>query len=147
MENWPELELNKQQGENMCFGCSNINPFSLKLKFAWDPATKTAQAQFTPNENFQGWSGYLHGGITSCALDEAMGWAAMSAGHQNVTARLQVRFRRMVPIGQTYTVICKVTKQSSRLIETEACLKDKNGEILAEATSTQFVVRIHKDGQ
>ncbi len=87
MENWPKLDLNTQKGYDKCFGCGKANPIGLKLKFAWDG--KTARAEFTPGENLQGWSGYLHGGITACVLDEAMGWAAMFAGTNNVTAKME----------------------------------------------------------
>jgi acyl-coenzyme A thioesterase PaaI-like protein len=140
MKNWPKLKLNPPKEYDHCIGCGNSNPIGLKMKFNWDEATKTVSTEFTPGENFQGWSGYLHGGITALVLDEAMGWVAMFAGTNNVTAKMQVRFRQMVPIGQTYTVSCTVTKQTTRLIETQATLKDKKGEVLAEATSTQFIV-------
>ena len=141
MENWPRLDLGPAPtGYDGCFGCGADNPIGLKLKFKWAAASRTASAEFTPQENFQGWSVYLHGGITACVLDEAMGQAAILAGANNVTAKLQVRYRQMVKIGVTYIVSCTVTKQNSRLIETQAVLKDKNGQILAEASSTQFIV-------
>ena len=107
-------------------------------RFDWDG--KTARAYFTPGENLQGWAGYLHGGIAACVLDEAMGWAAILAGTHNVTAKMQVRYRRMAPIGQTYRVECTITKKTSRLIETTAILTDTEGRIFAEGTSTQFIM-------
>jgi acyl-coenzyme A thioesterase PaaI-like protein len=138
MENWPKLDLNTQKGYDKCFGCGKANPIGLKLKFAWDG--KTARAEFTPRENLQGWPDYLHGGITACALDEAMTWTAKLAGTNSVTAKMGVRFRKMVPIEATYIIACTITRQTSRLIETAATLTGQDGEIFAEATSTQFVV-------
>ncbi len=147
MELLPKLEVNASKEYKMCFGCGEFNPIGLKLKFKWNG--QTAIAEFTPGENHQGWSGYVHGGITSCVLDEAMGRAAMFAGYNNVTARMQTRFRKMIPIRETYLVICTVTRCTSRLIETEAKITDRNGQVLAEATSTQFIIgptgeEIHK---
>lgn len=140
METWPKLNLTAQKEYSHCFGCGKQNPIGLKLKFKWDKKTATATAEFTPSEHFGGWPGYLHGGITACALDEAMGWTAMFAGFNNVTAKMQVRFRQLVPMDQTYLISCTVTRKTSRLIETAATLSDKNGQVLAEATSTQFVI-------
>jgi acyl-coenzyme A thioesterase PaaI-like protein len=137
---WPKLELDPYKDQDLCFGCGKANPIGLKLKFNWDAKTRTASAQFTPNQNLQGWAGFLHGGMAACVLDEAIGWASMFAGTNNVTAKMQVRFRRMIPVDQTYTVACRITKQSSRLIETEAKLCDQCGMVFAEATSTQFIV-------
>jgi acyl-coenzyme A thioesterase PaaI-like protein len=141
METWPKIEINQSGSYDMCFGCGKGNPAGLKLKFAWDEKTKTASADFFAAEHLQGWSGYLHGGITSCVLDEAMGWAALLAGSYCITARMQIRFRRMAPIGQKYLLSCHVTKQNARLIETEAVMTDLSGNIFAEGKGTQFVVK------
>ncbi len=141
METWPTVELDPQEGYDMCFGCGKSNPIGLKLKFAWNEETKTASAVFIPGENLQGWPNYLHGGMTAFVLDEAMGWAAMFAGVQNITAKMQVRFRRMVPIEQKYLVSCRIARHTSRLIETEATLSDFSGNVFAEGTSTQFIIK------
>jgi acyl-coenzyme A thioesterase PaaI-like protein len=141
METWPKVEINPQEGYDMCFGCGKANPIGLKLKFTWDDQTKTASAEFLAAENLQGWPHYLHGGMTAFVLDEAMGWAAMFAGVHNITAKMQVRFRRMVPIGQMYKVSCRISKLTSRLIETEATLTDLSGQVFAEGSSTQFVIK------
>jgi acyl-coenzyme A thioesterase PaaI-like protein len=138
MDLWPKVSMETGKEYKMCFGCGESNPIGLKLKFKWDG--RTACTEFTPGENHQGWAGYVHGGITSCVLDEAMGRAAMLAGFNNVTAKMQTRFRKMIPIRQTYQVSCTVTRRTSRLIETEAKITDRDGQVLAEATSTQFLV-------
>ncbi len=137
--------METQKEYKMCFGCGEDNPIGLKLKFEWDG--KTARALYTPGENHQGWSGFVHGGITTCVLDEAMGRAAMYAGYNNITAKMQIRFRKMVPIGKTYTISCAIVKKTSRLIETEAKLTDQEGQVLAEATSTQFLVSQVEESQ
>lgn len=145
MENWPKVNLNPQKEYDKCFGCGQSNPIGLKLKFAWDENTKTASAEFTPGEHLQGWSGYVHGGITACVMDEAMGWVAMFSGTNNVTAKMRVRFRQMIPVGETYMVSCTVAKQTNRLIETAAKITGKDGTVFAEGSSTQFVVSNRKE--
>jgi uncharacterized protein (TIGR00369 family) len=145
MEKWPRIDLNSSKDYSQCFGCGEDNPIGLKLKFTWDSETKTARAEFIPNEHFQGWHGYVHGGITACVLDESMGRAAMFTGVNNVTARMQVRYRQMVPLGRTYTVSCTITHQTSRLIETQARLTDREGNVYAEGTSTQFITSPRKE--
>jgi len=137
---WPKLELNPYKDQDLCFGCGQANPIGLKLKFSWDEKTRTSSALFTPNQNLQGWAGFLHGGVAACVLDEAIGWASMFAGTNNVTAKIQVRYRRMIPVNQTYIISCRIVKQNSRLVETEAKLTDQAGIVFAEATSTQFIV-------
>jgi acyl-coenzyme A thioesterase PaaI-like protein len=138
METWPRIDPEAMKDYRMCFGCGSDNPIGLKLRFEWDG--RTARAKFTPGNSFQGWGGYLHGGITACVLDEAMGQAALFAGFHNVTAKMQVRYRKMARLEETYTITCTVVRQTSRLIETEASLLSADGSVVAEATSTQFIV-------
>ena len=136
----PELDLEGQRENNHCFGCGHANPIGLKLKVEWDENTRIATTKFTPDANLQGWTGYVHGGIITCALDETMCWAGCHAGYNNVTAKLQIRFKKIGPLGQSYTVICNITRETPRLIETEAKLIGQDGLVYAEGTSTQFVV-------
>jgi acyl-coenzyme A thioesterase PaaI-like protein len=140
MEGLLKTELPPLSENGMCYGCGVQNPVGLKMKFYWDKANLTTWADFSPGENLQGWAGFVHGGIISLILDEAMGWAAMLAGTNNVTARMQVRFRQMLPIGGSYRVSCKITKQNSRLIETEAVITDNTGKVYADGTSVQFII-------
>jgi acyl-coenzyme A thioesterase PaaI-like protein len=143
MDLWPKVDVQTWKEYTRCFGCGQDNPVGLKLKFSWDGAT--ARAEFTPDTNHQGWGGYVHGGITCCVLDEAMGWTALFNGYNNVTAKMQTRFRRMIPIGETCEVTCRIVRQTSRLIETEAKLVGKDGTIFADATSTQFIIGPRKE--
>jgi acyl-coenzyme A thioesterase PaaI-like protein len=140
MENWPRLDLTTMKDYKMCFGCGNQNPIGLHLKF--EKNGQGIQAQFKPDKNLQGWGGFLHGGIIACALDEAIGQAVMLSGFYNVTAKMQVRYRKMAPVDDLYTLTCTITKQTSRLVETEAKLLASDGSTVAEATSTQFIVNL-----
>jgi beta-phosphoglucomutase family hydrolase len=143
METWPKISLNSIKDYNMCFGCGKDNPFGLKLKFTWDG--KTATAEFVPGENHQGWSGYVHGGILLCLLDEAMGYAATYGGGYNVTAKIQARLKHMAAVGEPLVVTCSVAKKNKRLIETEASLTLKDGTVVAEGSSIQYLVNPEKE--
>ena len=120
MESWPKISVETAKEYKMCFGCGSRNPIGLKLKFDWDG--KVARADFTPGENHQGWSNYVHGGIITCLLDEAVGWTALFAGFNTVTAKLNTRFRQMAVSGEPLVITCEITKNAKRLIETEARL-------------------------
>ena len=139
MVTWPQIPENFEKGYSMCFGCGPDNPIGLKLKFEWDGTT--ARAEFTPNEVYQGWNGFLHGGIVTCILDEALCYAAVFSGVFTVTAKLEARLKRLSPIDEPLIVTSPIVKKNKRLIETRAdiCLRD--GTRIAEGTSTQFVIK------
>jgi acyl-coenzyme A thioesterase PaaI-like protein len=138
MENRPKINLSTQKEYDKCFGCGIANPIGLKLKFILNG--ETVKAEFTPSENLQGWPGYVHGGISAVVLDEAMGWVALFAGTNNVTAKMEVKYRKMMQIGEKYTVTGSITKRTSRLVETAASITGQDGEVYAEGEGLMYIV-------
>jgi uncharacterized protein (TIGR00369 family) len=127
------------QVTDKCFGCGQLNPAGLKLRFSIDG--DSVRAEFTPSPAHEGYPGYLHGGITCAVLDEAMGWAAyhLSSGALAVTARVQIKFRRPLLIGEPLTVSAAITRRSTRHLWTEARVKRKDGKLAAEATAIMVI--------
>ncbi len=137
MGNWPQISLYRGPGYSYCFCCGKENPIGLKLHFAWDG--KTARAEFTPSERYQGWQGILHGGITVALLDEAMSYAAFFEGLECVTADIRARLKKPVPINQTLIVTASISKRNKRLLESRSLLSLRNGTVLAEGKATHFI--------
>jgi len=145
MAGWPQISINLERGYDKCFGCGKNNPIGLKLDFQWDG--KTARTEFTPTEFYQGWSGIVHGGITICLLDEAMGYAALFEGMHGVTGDVQVRLRRPAVIGETLVITSSVTKKNRKLVKTRASISLKDGTLIAEGTGTHFIVTTEPRGE
>ena len=142
MTDWPQLPTDTFKESEMCFACGPQNPIGLKLKFNWDG--KEVKAEFTPGELYQGWSGLVHGGIISCLLDEAMSYAALYSGVNSLTARMQVRFKRPLPIDEPLTVTGSVTRKTRRLVETRGEVRLADNTLVAESTATMYIFMIGK---
>ena len=138
MEICPRFPVDTKKSPTMCFGCGPDNPIGLKLRFRW--LDGVARAEFTPDEHHQGWSGIVHGGIVSCLLDEALNYAAYLDGMPCLTAKMQVRLRRTILVGEPLVVSATITRKTKRLVETSASLALEDGTVVAEATGTMFVL-------
>jgi len=114
-----------------CYGCGDKNPEGLQIDFAVDG--RLVSGRFLPRKEHQGFPGVAHGGIAAAALDEAMGWAIYAAGAWAMTARMEVRYRRPVPLGDEVMVKAEVVRDRGRRLEAEARLETPCGEVLAEA--------------
>lgn len=137
MTTWPQVVIDDAMGYRQCFGCGQDNPIGLKLNFQQDG--KTARAEFTPTEFYQGWPGLVHGGIIVCLLDEAMGWVVLFEGIHCVTAEIQVKLRRPASIGEPLRITSSITKKSRKLVKTQAAIFLQDGTLIAEGTGTHFV--------
>jgi hypothetical protein len=83
----------------MCFVCGRENPIGFHLTFFADEHG-SVHADYTPREEHQGYPGVMHGGLVTALLDELIGRTAIASDLWCMTAKLQVRFRKPVPIGE-----------------------------------------------
>ncbi len=113
-----------------CFACGPENPIGLHLHF--DPDNDGVHARITLPPQFQGWRDIAHGGIAMSLLDEAMAHAAGHAGHRGVTASINVRFRKPVPLGKELRITGRVTWQRRNVLGMEAAVCDDSGTVLLD---------------
>jgi len=135
---WPQVSIDLPPGYGLCFGCGQDNPIGLKMKFG--PDGKGVKTIFTADRRFQGWPGYVHGGIVSCLLDEAVSHASATAGVRCVTARLNTRLKRLIPVDVPLVITAHVTRKTRKVIECTAMICMPDGAIAAEGTATHFVI-------
>jgi uncharacterized protein (TIGR00369 family) len=114
-----------------CFGCGDVNPEGLKIQF--DVEGKTVHGRFVARKVHQGYPGIAHGGIAAAVLDEAMGWAQYAAGAWAMTAKMEVRYRRPLPLDQELAIRAEVTRDRGRRIEVAGDIRDGSGALLASA--------------
>jgi acyl-coenzyme A thioesterase PaaI-like protein len=119
-----------------CYACGDLNPIGLHLEFKMDG--EWAVAQFVAMQEHQGYPGYVHGGIVSSLLDEAMGWATYGRGIWALTGKLETRFRDIVPTNELLIVRGKIERDRGRTIEVIAELRDNDGKLLADSKGLMF---------
>jgi uncharacterized protein (TIGR00369 family) len=85
-----------------CFGCSQVNPHGLKMKFYGNG--KSVISPVTVPEYMCGWSRLVHGGILSVILDEIMSWSVLHVLKNMVlTKSMTIDFIKPVPITEDLT--------------------------------------------
>jgi uncharacterized protein (TIGR00369 family) len=127
--------MDKQPNSRMCFLCGIENPIGLKLKFYTDDEERCI-ARFRPKPEHQGYSGQLHGGIISALLDETMGRVLTSQNVWAVTGRLEVKFRKPVPLDQELTIIGELMRNRRRAYEARGEIRLPGGTVLVEGSGT-----------
>lgn len=132
------LKLTKRQAHPECISCSLDNTSGLALEFLVRD-DKGVQAEFACNRLYQGYPGFLHGGITSLLLDSAMANCLFAHQIEAVTARFIVRFLFPVAIDHVAAVRAWMREYEPPLYVLEAEL-EQNGRILVRA-SAKFIDR------
>ena len=115
-----------------CFACGQLNVQGLRLVL--HAAGDRCWAELSIPATFQGWEGITHGGVVSAILDEVMAWSLIGADRLGFTARLEVDFRRPVPIETPIRAEGWIEERRRRRFDTRATLKNSaTDEVLAEA--------------
>ena len=98
--------MKKQPTTRMCFVCGESNPAGVHVRF-YEQDDGSLLARFTPQDQHQGYPGRMHGGVITAVMDECVGRAIMIKYGEaiwGVTAELNVRFRKPVPLEVELTV-------------------------------------------
>ena len=119
-----------------CYACGDLNPIGLHLHFREDNGWWVAD--FVALKEHQGYPGYVHGGIVSTLLDEAMGWATYGNNVWALTGKLELRLRGIVPTGEHLKVRGRIDRDRGRTLDVVAELQDADGKLLAEARGVLF---------
>ncbi len=114
--------------------CGRENPFGLHLKF-YETAPGEVMVEHTVTEEYQGYPGVVHGGVVAAMLDEVTGRVHMG-GHPPrfmFTARLDVRYRKNVPVGKKLKIVGHAGVSRERTATATGQIFGPDGELLAEA--------------
>jgi acyl-coenzyme A thioesterase PaaI-like protein len=102
-----------------CFGCGVDHPTGLHMTMIAGEGL-TVSGVFRVSEHHQGAPGLAHGGVLSSAVDEILGSLNWLLGGPAVTGRLEVDFRRPVPVGTDLVVNAEVAGVRGRRVYTRA---------------------------
>jgi len=126
--------VKQQSSSSMCFVCGRDNPIGLKAVFHEENGRVIAH--YTPRPEHQSYPGAMHGGLVTSLLDEVMGRTSFLEDMWVVTAKMQINFRKPIPIGEPITVVGEIRRLRGRILETHGEIILQDGSVAAEADAT-----------
>lgn len=125
----------KQASSRHCFVCGVENPVGLRLGF-FTISPGEVHANVRLPDQYEGYPGIAHGGVIAAMLDEAAGRSQMGDTDNPrfmFTARLNISYRRNVPVNRPLHLVGKAGMVRGRKAEATSALYDQDGNLLAEA--------------
>jgi uncharacterized protein (TIGR00369 family) len=124
---------------NPCFGCGGGNPRGMKLVFEADEANRRIIGRFRLGPEYQGATGFIHGGIIATVLDEVMSKVSRFSDVRAVTAELTVEYLRPVRVDEELRVEGFSTRRDGRELYHEGEIHNAAGVLLARGRG-RFVI-------
>lgn len=98
-----------------CFVCGTQKARNMGvIWYARDDGAVVTEVTLT--EEQQGPPGHAHGGASAALLDEAMSAAVWRAGYTAAAVKLEVGYRRPMPLGQPIQVEGSVVEKDGRAV-------------------------------
>ncbi|WP_054696522.1 PaaI family thioesterase [Syntrophomonas palmitatica] len=126
--------MDKQPSSRSCFVCGRQNDFSLKMNWYNDHEAQQIKGEVVVPDQYNGYPGFVHGGIVATILDETSGRAVMLDGDINslfVTTHLEVKYRRPTPTGQPLTAVGWVLRQDKNRARVAGEIRLADGTVTA----------------
>ena len=123
--------LLKPDPANHCFGCGGANGRGMQLTFEQDDAVRRVRGRFQLGAEYQGGSGYIHGGIIATLLDEVMSKANRFRDVRAVTAELSIEYLKPVRVGQDFVIEGWEVEAKGRNLFLQGEIRDTEGNMLA----------------
>jgi acyl-coenzyme A thioesterase PaaI-like protein len=120
--------------DRTCYVCGPDNPVGLHVPFEKDGEAGST-AVYLARKEHGGWNGILHGGVTFSLMDEAFGWCLYLQNIPAVTARVETRFHKPIPIGTRLHIRAWVVGKRRRLYDARAEVRVDNASGLLVAES------------
>jgi len=119
-----------------CYGCGVDHESGLHLVMVAGEGL-SLHGTFVVTDHHQGAPGLAHGGLLTTALDDALGALNWLLSSPAVTGRLEVDFRRPVPVGTTLHIRSEVVGVKGRKVFTRAVgrLNAEDGPVAVSAAA------------
>ena len=133
-------EMADPSSDNPCFGCGGGNLRGMHLKFEYDDLRKRVVGHFSLGPDYQGATGFIHGGIIATVLDEVMSKVSRFSEATAVTAELRVEYLRPIRVGQPLSVEGFLTARDGRQLYHQGEIRDDRGELLARGKARFAII-------
>jgi uncharacterized protein (TIGR00369 family) len=131
--------MSDPHASNPCFGCGEANPQGMHLQFDRDESRQRIVGEFQLGPEYQGATGFVHGGIIATVLDEVMSKVSRFFDVRAVTAELTVEYLKPVRVGQELTVEGFNARREGRQLYHEGEIRNAAGVLLARGQG-RFVI-------
>ena len=111
----------------------------MKLVFEMDESSQRVVGRFRLGPEYQGASGFIHGGIIATLLDEVMSKVSRFSNVRAVTAELTVEYLLPVRVDEELRAEGFATRREGRQLYHEGEIRDATGNLLARGRG-RFVI-------
>lgn len=137
--------IKKQDNSHDCIICGMDNPLGLQAPF-YETEENTVVTKFKFRNEHQSYPGRAHGGMICALLDELVGRAIWitEPNMWGVTISLNIKYRKPVPLETELIGIGEIISETSRTFNGKGTIKDKDGNVLAEAEAVYMKLPLEK---
>ncbi|MGB0034904.1 MAG: PaaI family thioesterase, partial [Candidatus Acidiferrales bacterium] len=109
--------------------------------FEQDDDAQRIRGAFRLSADYQGGTGFIHGGIIALVLDEAMGKVNRFRGVRAVTAELTIEYLKPVPVDEDLVIEAQEMEKNGRSLIHSGEIRNRSGQVLARGRGRFVILR------
>lgn len=130
---WVEIKMPKAYNRKTNFLHGAGNARRLKIQYFKNEIDGAFLATVWFGPAAEGPPGHAHGGSIAAVCDEAMGLAVWINGFRAVSARIEIDYKKMIPIGTTAAIEIWIEKNHGRKVLAKGRIANACGTVYSEA--------------
>jgi uncharacterized protein (TIGR00369 family) len=119
----------------------------MKLTFEQDDTARRIRGAFRLGKEYEGGTGFIHGGIIATVLDEAMGKVARFRGVPAVTAELVIEYLKPVPVDADLVIEAYEVEKTGRSLHLAGEIRTRDGVVLARGRGRFVILDWNRSGR
>ncbi len=130
---WVEVNVPTEYGDGSSFLRGRGNARRLKITYYKNTKDDAFMARVWFGPAAEGPPGYAHGGSIAAVCDEAMGLAVWLKGYRAVSAKIEIDYKKMLPLKTTAIVEMWVVQARGKKIVAKGRVRNEDGTVYSEA--------------
>ena len=131
----------------MSYVSGEPNGNRIRMKYYRHKETKEMLAKVWFGPGAQGPPGQAHGGSSAAVMEAGMGVAAWLSGHLVLAAKLNIEYKKLLPLGTVATLEARVVEVKGIRVKMIAELKSEEGEFFCKAEGLFIKIKPERLGE
>ena len=137
---WVDVKPFPDHAVKHSYVSGNKNSQAIRVRYYKNPHSGEFAGRVWFGPETEGPPGHAHGGSQAALLDEGMGAIAWLNGHSVLAAKIEIHFRKPLPLGTVLTMLAKVERVEGRKIYAVARLEADDLTVYSESTGLFIVI-------
>ena len=125
--------------DSNCFACSKTNKIGMRIVSEFHEHLSEVHFTHKFNNDYEGFPGYVHGGISATLLDEAQGTLCNHLGYMVMTEEISIKYHKAIDLNKKIYIRAVIVAKKNKRLYTKASIHNEEEELLISSSASFYI--------